>query len=136
MRVLSGDYLPREAPPAPRRRDPLAESLVQEAARSDDAIKRLAAVERLRGDLDSLMVVAIKSRHRDSAEAARAAYLESLDERNAAIVRRCVAIYCDVPERRERAVLALGAYPDELAAVAGESRYQDTRAMARSMLAR
>ncbi len=136
MRAFSGSYLPCEAPPTRRRRDPLAESLVQEAARSDGAGKRLAAVERLRGDLDSLMVVAIKSRHRDSAEAARKAYGESLDAMNAAIVRRCVAVYCDVPERRESAVLALRDHPGELALVAGESRYQDTRAMARSMLGR
>lgn len=129
-------YLPCEAPPARRAMDPLAESLVREAVCSEEPERRLAAIGKLAGDLGSLMTVVVKSRHPDSAEAARKAYTESLDALNAAIVSRCVAVYCDVPERRESAVMALRGHPDELAVVASESMYQDTRAMARSMLSR
>jgi hypothetical protein len=126
--------VPFQEPHLGKARTPLTEGLVKEASFSGDRGGRLSAVGKLHGDFEALLTVMLRSAHADSAEAARKEYFRSLDEQNAAIVNRCVAIFSDRPEQREKAVLALARHPRELEVVALESVYQDTRAMARSML--
>ncbi len=110
------------------------EGLLREAVFAEHPEARLCAIGKLSGDLESLLLVAIRSRHRDSAEAARKAYFEALDHQEEAIVNRCVAISDADPGRRERAVGALRGHPEELSAVAAGSKHPDTRAMALAML--
>jgi hypothetical protein len=118
-------------------KDPMAEGIEKvkkDAAFSPDAEKRIAAVCELRGNLEALMFVLMRSTHSDSAALSRKAYGESLDQKNEAIVNKCVAIFSDNKERRTNAVIALKSHKFELEEVMVESKYQDTRAMARSML--
>ncbi|HSB47138.1 MAG TPA: hypothetical protein VLD37_03925 [Candidatus Bilamarchaeum sp.] len=114
--------------------EPMSED-IRLAAFSESHDERISAVGRLRGNLEALMSVLVKSAHGDSAREAQRIYGESLDEKNLAIVNKCAALYAPEESVREAAVLALKNHPDELREVSLDSRYPGTRAMARSMLA-
>ncbi len=123
-----------QAPPAFIRIRPEAEGLVREAVLSEEPGARLAAIEGLGGDMGALLTVAVRSFHKDSAEAARKAYFEALAASESAIVNRCMAILSPEPERRAKSVAALAGWPEELRLVATGCPHRETREMAMELL--
>ncbi len=126
--------LRHQAPPALIRIRPEAEGLVREAVLSKEPEARLAAIQSLGSDLEALLTVAVRSFHRDSADAERLAYFRALDAKEAAIVNRCMAVLSPEPERRAEAVAALAGWPEELGSVATECPHKETREMAMELL--